>query len=96
MEWFYSSWISTAAGYAVLIAAAILLIYSVLYIIIGPKPKKAPRILTITEIQTAIRIVQDRTRNERKSRCNCGIFVACDKHSLEMDKIDEQLKKEGK
>lgn len=94
MPWYYAPWISFAAGYAVLIAAAACVAYAVFHEF-APKPRR-PKLLNSVDVQTALRIAAERTRNERKSKCNCGVFVACDKHSRELDVLDERLRREGK
>jgi len=68
-----------------------LIIFGTLYLIgrgflelIFYKPKR-PELLSSIEIAAAL----------RNKKCGCGIFVACDKHSRQLDDMDIELKRKG-
>ena len=65
MPWYYAPWISNVGSFAIVVACVIFV--GIALIIISndtPKPRR-PKLLSSADIQTALRIAAERTRNER-------------------------------
>ena len=77
--------IDWVAGYGVVIGAIFCIVWAISHIVCTPRTR---HIIRSGDIVKAIEM------KERK--CGCGIFVACADCSREYDRIDEQLKQEGK
>ena len=92
----YMEWIDFIRGQLLIWGIGIPVIFIGLWWVWTPRRRRrrTPKELTGGDVLRAFLIAQERTRKTCAGG-KCGIFVACVKHSRQMDEIDQELERRG-